>query len=161
MIAAEEEKKRRHDVMAHVHTFGTAAPAAAGIIQYVNRSRFLIYTNICLCGLVWELHHVSLPSKTSLTAIMSHIILTCFIQQRRSHIPTRRPQQPDPIPRHSNPPSLRFRSRTPCPPHTRIHPLPTRPTHHRRKTCYTMDPRPPMGSSRSPARKGRSSIPRC
>lgn len=29
-----EEKKRRHDVMAHVHVFGTAAPAAAGIIHY-------------------------------------------------------------------------------------------------------------------------------
>jgi len=34
-IAAQEEKKRRHDVMAHVHTFGTVAPAAAGIIQFV------------------------------------------------------------------------------------------------------------------------------
>lgn len=34
-IAEEEEKKRRHDVMAHVHTFGQVAPAAAGIIQYV------------------------------------------------------------------------------------------------------------------------------
>ena len=33
---AEEEKKRRHDVMAHVHTFGQVAPAAAGIIQYVR-----------------------------------------------------------------------------------------------------------------------------
>ena len=32
-LAAEEEKKRRHDVMAHVHTFGTVAPAAAPIIQ--------------------------------------------------------------------------------------------------------------------------------
>ena len=32
-IAAVEEKKRRHDVMAHVHTFGQVAPAAAGIIQ--------------------------------------------------------------------------------------------------------------------------------
>ncbi|RKP02318.1 hypothetical protein CXG81DRAFT_25012 [Caulochytrium protostelioides] len=31
--AAEEERKRRHDVMAHVHTFGVAAPAAAGIIH--------------------------------------------------------------------------------------------------------------------------------
>ena len=30
-LAAEEEKKRRHDVMAHVHTFGVAAPLAAGI----------------------------------------------------------------------------------------------------------------------------------
>lgn len=29
-LASEEEKKRRHDVMAHVHTFGVAAPLAAG-----------------------------------------------------------------------------------------------------------------------------------
>lgn len=35
-VAAAEEKKRRHDVMAHVHTFGTVAPAAAGIIQYAS-----------------------------------------------------------------------------------------------------------------------------
>ena len=34
--AALEEKKRRHDVMAHVHVFGQVAPAAAGIIQYVS-----------------------------------------------------------------------------------------------------------------------------
>ena len=27
-IAAEEERKRKHDVMAHVHTFGVAAPMA-------------------------------------------------------------------------------------------------------------------------------------
>jgi len=33
-IAAAEEKKRRHDVMAHVHTYGLAAPAAAGIIHW-------------------------------------------------------------------------------------------------------------------------------
>ncbi|KAI9800916.1 MAG: adenylosuccinase ade13 [Piccolia ochrophora] len=33
-IAEAEEKKRRHDVMAHVHTFGLAAPAAAGIIHW-------------------------------------------------------------------------------------------------------------------------------
>ncbi|PBP15382.1 adenylosuccinate lyase [Diplocarpon rosae] len=32
-IAAIEEKKRRHDVMAHVYAFGQAAPAAAGIIH--------------------------------------------------------------------------------------------------------------------------------
>jgi adenylosuccinate lyase len=35
-IAAQEEKIRRHDVMAHVHTFGRMAPAAAGIIQFVS-----------------------------------------------------------------------------------------------------------------------------
>ncbi|KAG8980016.1 adenylosuccinase ade13 [Tulasnella sp. 425] len=32
-IAAAEEKKRRHDVMAHVHTFGVVAPSAAAIIH--------------------------------------------------------------------------------------------------------------------------------
>jgi adenylosuccinate lyase len=31
--AADYEKKFRHDVMAHVHTFGDAAPSAAGIIH--------------------------------------------------------------------------------------------------------------------------------
>ncbi|KAI9706893.1 MAG: adenylosuccinase ade13 [Bogoriella megaspora] len=33
-VAAAEEARRRHDVMAHVHTFGLAAPAAAGIIHW-------------------------------------------------------------------------------------------------------------------------------
>lgn len=32
--AAIEEKRRRHDVMAHVHVFGTVAPEAAGIIHW-------------------------------------------------------------------------------------------------------------------------------
>ena len=33
-LAAVEEKRRRHDVMAHVHTYGQTAPAAAGIIHW-------------------------------------------------------------------------------------------------------------------------------
>ncbi|KAL8869409.1 MAG: hypothetical protein Q9174_004292, partial [Haloplaca sp. 1 TL-2023] len=33
-LAKVEEKRRRHDVMAHVHAFGKAAPAADGIIHY-------------------------------------------------------------------------------------------------------------------------------
>ncbi|KAF2830879.1 Adenylosuccinate lyase [Ophiobolus disseminans] len=32
--ARVEEKRRRHDVMAHVHAFGAVAPKAAGIIHY-------------------------------------------------------------------------------------------------------------------------------
>ena len=32
-LAAEEEKRRRHDVMAHVHVFGLVAPEAAGVIH--------------------------------------------------------------------------------------------------------------------------------
>jgi len=48
-LAAKEEKKRRHDVMAHVHTFGSVAPAAAGIIHlgatscYVTDNADLIF----------------------------------------------------------------------------------------------------------------------
>lgn len=48
-IAAVEEKKRRHDVMAHVHTFGVVAPDAAGIIHlgatscYVTDNADLIF----------------------------------------------------------------------------------------------------------------------
>ena len=33
-IAAEEEKRRRHDVMAHVYTYGLRAPAAEKIIHW-------------------------------------------------------------------------------------------------------------------------------
>jgi adenylosuccinate lyase len=33
-VAAAEEKIRRHDVMAHVHAYGVAAPKAAGIIHW-------------------------------------------------------------------------------------------------------------------------------
>ena len=32
-MAAEREKEVRHDVMAHVYTYGKAAPSAAGIIH--------------------------------------------------------------------------------------------------------------------------------
>jgi adenylosuccinate lyase len=47
--AAIEEKRRRHDVMAHVHAFGQVAPAAAGIIHlgatscYVTDNADLIF----------------------------------------------------------------------------------------------------------------------
>ncbi|KAL9113517.1 MAG: hypothetical protein Q9227_002254 [Pyrenula ochraceoflavens] len=33
-VAAVEERRRRHDVMAHVHAFGVAAPEAAGIVHW-------------------------------------------------------------------------------------------------------------------------------
>ncbi|KAI1775786.1 adenylosuccinate lyase [Hypoxylon cercidicola] len=32
-LAAQEEKRRRHDVMSHVHVYGLSAPSAAGIIH--------------------------------------------------------------------------------------------------------------------------------
>ncbi|KAH8705663.1 adenylosuccinate lyase [Talaromyces proteolyticus] len=40
-IAKVEEKRRRHDVMAHVHAFGAVAPAAAGIIHYGATSCYI------------------------------------------------------------------------------------------------------------------------
>ncbi|KAK1963939.1 Adenylosuccinate lyase [Colletotrichum sublineola] len=39
-VARVEEKRRRHDVMAHVHAFGAVAPAAAGIIHTGSTSCF-------------------------------------------------------------------------------------------------------------------------
>ncbi|KAJ2038888.1 adenylosuccinase ade13 [Coemansia sp. RSA 922] len=40
-VANAEEKKRRHDVMAHVHAFGLVAPDAAGIIHLGATSCFV------------------------------------------------------------------------------------------------------------------------
>lgn len=40
-MAAAEEKKRRHDVMAHVHTFGNCCPKAASIIHLGATSCFV------------------------------------------------------------------------------------------------------------------------
>lgn len=40
-LAAQEEKKRRHDVMAHVHTFSACCPLAAPIIHLGATSCFV------------------------------------------------------------------------------------------------------------------------
>ena len=40
-LAAYEERKRRHDVMAHVHTFGACCPKAAPIIHLGATSCFV------------------------------------------------------------------------------------------------------------------------
>src|SRR5947209_19007487 len=40
--AADWEKRLRHDVMAHVHTFEEAAPAAKGIIQLGATSQYVV-----------------------------------------------------------------------------------------------------------------------
>ena len=40
-IARIEEKRRRHDVMAHIHAFGVVAPSASGIIHYGATSCFV------------------------------------------------------------------------------------------------------------------------
>ena len=50
-LAAKEEKKRRHDVMAHVHTFGACCPKAAPIIHLGATSCYV--GDNCVCQLLF------------------------------------------------------------------------------------------------------------
>ena len=60
-LAAAQERKVRHDVMAHIHAYGQAAPGAAGIIHlgatscYVTDNADLILYRDALCYLRGEL----------------------------------------------------------------------------------------------------------
>ena len=48
-LAAKEEKKFRHDVMAHVHTFGAICPKAASIIHLGATSCYVGDNTVCIC----------------------------------------------------------------------------------------------------------------
>ena len=60
-MAAAREKEVRHDVMAHVYTYGKVAPSAAGIIHlgatscYVTDNADLIIYREIFCGLLFGL----------------------------------------------------------------------------------------------------------
>ena len=45
--AAEHERRVRHDVMAHVHTFAAACPQAAGVIHLGATSCFVGDNSVC------------------------------------------------------------------------------------------------------------------
>lgn len=89
-VAAEEEKKRRHDVMAHVHAFGQAAPAAAGIIHwgatscYVTDNAELIFMkdglDLLVSGLQWFLLHHGLHCASEDEAEVWTNLLHCLPQ---------------------------------------------------------------------------------
>lgn len=48
-LAASEERKRRHDVMAHVHTFGVCCPKAAPIIHLGATSCYVGDNTVSYC----------------------------------------------------------------------------------------------------------------
>jgi adenylosuccinate lyase len=56
-MAAAEEKKLRHDVMAHVHTFGAQCPKAKGIIHLGATSAF-VGDNTDIITYTQGLHHI-------------------------------------------------------------------------------------------------------
>ncbi|KAI0205090.1 L-Aspartase-like protein [Astrocystis sublimbata] len=85
-IARVEEKKRRHDVMAHVHAYGTVAPSAAGIIHYGATSCFvtdnaelvimrdaLDLTLNRLAKVIWNLSNFAMKWKDEPTLAYTHL----------------------------------------------------------------------------------------
>ncbi|MDR3000227.1 MAG: adenylosuccinate lyase [Fibromonadaceae bacterium] len=75
-IVAEEEKRRRHDVMAHVHAYGMQAPLAKGIIHLgatsayvgdntdlIQMQQALIFTRRRLCRVISKLSNFALQYK--------------------------------------------------------------------------------------------------
>jgi adenylosuccinate lyase len=67
-IARVEEKKRRHDVMAHVHAFGQVAPKAAGIIHYGVSTFFMSSVKLVTSG-------SRVATKPTLVQLSEHILI--------------------------------------------------------------------------------------
>lgn len=72
-VAAVEEKKRRHDVMAHVHAFGQVAPAAAPIIHLGATSCFV--TDNCELILMRDAMDILLPKLAKVIHNLSEFAL--------------------------------------------------------------------------------------
>uniref|UniRef100_A0A2I3SCY1 Adenylosuccinate lyase n=1 Tax=Pan troglodytes TaxID=9598 RepID=A0A2I3SCY1_PANTR len=87
-MAAEEEKRLRHDVMAHVHTFGHCCPKAAGII-HLGATSCYVGDNTCSgtahCKLRLLGSHHSPASASRLARVISR--LADFAKERAS-LPT-------------------------------------------------------------------------
>ena len=99
--AAQEERKRRHDVMAHVHTYGAACPGAAGIIHlgatsayvgdntvtiwnvaYLHLNRAITFSYCCLCLYLLKLYKLQSFSSSDYKFVFTHKI-SCEIYDRR------------------------------------------------------------------------------
>ena len=143
-IAAQEEKKRRHDVMAHVHTFGTVAPAAAGIIQFMSLSHIsLPYLNVLnnYCRLYslgatscYVTEFANVPDLQILT-------YTYLIQQQcRSDLSPYWSNLPPSISCCRHIPLVGIRDAVPCPSYPRVHAFPTCSAYNCGQACYVVDP---------------------
>ena len=61
-VAGKEEKRRRHDVMAHVYAYGVVAPKAEGIIHYgVSFESLMESVFECLAGKGDQLNWLCFP----------------------------------------------------------------------------------------------------
>ena len=129
-VAAAEEKKRRHDVMAHVHTFGTVAPSAAGIIQYVlpiSRCRSLFNQRSVITVLAQ--HLAMLRSEHDQLKILP-LISYSSSQQCGSHLPPHRSHPRFKETRSRDRPLRRFRDSVSRTAHTGLYTLSTRAADH-------------------------------
>ncbi|EWC45705.1 adenylosuccinate lyase [Drechslerella stenobrocha 248] len=85
-VAKVEEKRRRHDVMAHIHAFGAVAPAAAGIIHYgatscfiTDNSELMLMRNAMdlllprLAKVIWNLSQFAIKWRAEPTLAYTHL----------------------------------------------------------------------------------------
>uniref|UniRef100_H9KVW0 Adenylosuccinate lyase n=1 Tax=Callithrix jacchus TaxID=9483 RepID=H9KVW0_CALJA len=93
-MAAEEEKRLRHDVMAHVHTFGHCCPQAAGIIHlgatscFVGDNTGLILSNGFItahCSIPFPITDSSPVSVSQLARVISRL---ADFAKERANLPT-------------------------------------------------------------------------
>ena len=79
--AAVQEKKTRHDVMAHVHTFATCCPKAAPIIHLGATSCFVGDNTVSMDHSVIKLTHLNeraKPSACNKSFVVFHQL--CFVK---------------------------------------------------------------------------------
>ncbi|XP_064224138.1 adenylosuccinate lyase isoform X4 [Aotus nancymaae] len=93
-MAAEEEKRLRHDVMAHVHTFGHCCPKAAGIIHlgatscYVGDNTGLILSSGFITAHYSLLFPVTDSSPVSVSQLARVISRLADFAKERASLPT-------------------------------------------------------------------------
>lgn len=78
--AAEEEKKRRHDVMAHVHTFAKCCPKAAPIIHLGATSAYVGDNTVCISAVL------IIVLVITYNQVVMHLMLPCICSCLESRV---------------------------------------------------------------------------